>query len=146
MQDRDLVEAVLKGDKAAQRRFYDGHVDRVYALSYRMTGNESSARECTQTAFIRMFDKLRGFRGESALSTWVHAVAVSVVLQWRRESARRARREIQFDTLEELPAASPDRGSLLDENIRRAIDSLPAPYQSVVVMYDIEGYTHEEIA
>lgn len=145
MEDRELIAAVLNGDKIAQRRFYDNHVDRVFALTYRMTGSEGSARECTQTAFIRIFDKLRSFRGESALSTWVHAVAVSVVLQWRRESARRSRREIAIEAIEELPATDSGRHSLLDENVRNAIDSLASSYQTVVVMHDIEGYTHEEI-
>ena len=145
MQERELVKAVLNGDKDAQRRFYDSHVDRVFALTFRMTGNESSARECTQTAFIRIFDKLRGFRGESALATWVHTVAVSVVLQWRRDMARRGLREIPTESIEDFPAAAPERSSLLDESVRRAIDSLSAKYQTIVVMHDIEGYTHEEI-
>ena len=145
VQERNLVKAVLGGDKLAQRDFYDRHVDRVFALARRMTGDESAACDCTQTAFIRMFDKLHTFKGQSRLSTWVHAVAVSIVLQWRRDTARRRQREMPLESIEELPAQASERAGLIDESIRRAIDALSTTYQTIVVMHDIEGYTHEEI-
>ena len=145
MQNTELVEAVLSGDKRAQRAFYDDHVEQVYALSFRMTGDAPTARECTQVTFIRLFDRLHSFRGDAALSTWVHAVAVSVVLQWRRDTARRRQREVAVDSYEEFEDSRDYRGSAIDEAVCRAIDSLATAYQTVVVMHDIEGYTHEEI-
>lgn len=145
VQDRELVDAVLDGEKAAQREFYDRHVDRIFALAYRMTGDEASARDCTQSAFIRLFDKLAGFRGEAALSTWVHAVAVSVILDWRRKAARLREREVQIEAVADIAAPTIEYDGAISEVMRRAIDGLSWRYRTVVVMHDIEGYTHDEI-
>ncbi len=145
MQERQLVEQVLRGDKTAQRAFYDAHVDRIFGLAYRMTGNDAAARDCTQLAFIRLFAKLRSFRGEAALSTWVHAVAVSVILQWRRKTKQSRQREVDIDAAEDVAVGCSAFAHVLDETVRRAIDALAARYRSVVVMHDIEGYTHDEI-
>lgn len=145
MQERELVEQVLMGDKAAQRTFYDNHVDQIYRLAYRMTGDEASALDCTQNTFIQLFDKLGTFRGEAALSTWVHAVAVSIILQWRRKTQRLRRREVAMEAAEESSVPSSVFDGIVDEAIRRAIAALASRYRVVVVMHDIEGYTHEEI-
>jgi RNA polymerase sigma-70 factor (ECF subfamily) len=142
--DRDLVESVLNGDKAAQRQFYDRHVDRVFGLALRMTGQELAARDCTQTTFIRLFGKLKTYRGDAALATWVHAVAVSVVLEWRRSLAREKARVASMEVLDEI-AAPAVPVTVIDEGVCRAIDALASRYKTVVVMYDIEGYTHDEI-
>jgi RNA polymerase sigma-70 factor (ECF subfamily) len=143
--DLELIEAVLDGDKTAQREFYDRHVDQVFALAYRLTGHEIAARDCTQTTFIRLFDKLRSFRGDAALSTWVHAVTVSVIADWRRAAARRRERETRIEASADIAAPAADPGGAIDETVRRAIDALASRYRTVVVMHDIEGYTHDEI-
>lgn len=146
MQERQLIDEVLRGDPAAQRAFYDAHVGRIFGLAYRMTGNEAAARDCTQLVFIRLFAKLSSFRGEAALSTWVHAVAVSVILQWRRKTKVHREREIDIEAADDVGAAGRSAfEQVLDETVRRAIDALAARYRTVVVMHDIEGYTHEEI-
>ena len=145
MQERELVERVLMGDKAAQRAFYDGHVERIFGLAYRMTGDEASARDCTQIAFIQLFGKLRTFRGEAALSTWVHAVAVSVILQWRRKTKQFRQREVDIEAAQDVAVPSSAFDGVVNEAIRRAIDALAIRYRTVVVMHDLEGYTHEEI-
>jgi RNA polymerase sigma-70 factor (ECF subfamily) len=77
VEEHHLVERVVGGDPAAERRLYDAHVDRVYRLTYRMTGDDDLAQEFTQETFIRAFDRLKQFRGEAALSTWLHSIAVS---------------------------------------------------------------------
>jgi RNA polymerase sigma-70 factor (ECF subfamily) len=111
-----------------------------------MTGHEAAAHDCTQLVFIRLFDKLASFRGESALATWVHAVAVSVILQWRRATRQSRAREVDLDS---APADGSEAGSSYDDavndTIRRAIDGLAEKQRVIVVMHDIEGYTHEEI-
>jgi len=146
VQERQLIDQVLRGDPAAQRAFYDAHVGRIFGLAYRMTGNEAAARDCTQLTFIRLFAKLGSFRGEAALSTWVHAVAVSVILQWRRKTKPHREREIDIDAADDVAAAGRSAiEQLLDETVRLAIDTLAARYRTVVVMHDIEGYTHDEI-
>ncbi len=146
VQERQLIDQVLRGDAAAQRAFYDAHVGRIFGLAYRMTGNEAAARDCTQLVFIRLFAKLGSFRGEAALSTWVHAVAVSVILGWRRKTKAHRERETDIEAADDVGAAGPSAlEQVLDETVRRAIDALAARYRTVVVMHDIEGYTHHEI-
>ncbi len=88
MRDRQLVTRALDGDPAAERELYDTHVDRVYRLAFRMTGDDDLAQEFTQETFIRAFDRLRQFRGEAALSTWLHSIALSVVYNGMRKIKR----------------------------------------------------------
>ncbi len=145
MQERQLVKRVLEGDPEAQRHFYDTHVDRVFRLAFRMTGDEESARECTQETFIKAFAKLDGFRGEAALSTWLHSVATSVSLGWLRKMKRLDQREVNLEKVEKVVVVAEHRESMLDSAITTAIEKLSEGYRTVVIMHDIEGYTHEEI-
>ena len=85
MDESQLLAKVRAGNPAAERALYDAHVDRVYRLAYRMTGDEALAQDFTQEAFIRAFSKLHTFRGDSALSTWMHTVTTSVVLNGLRK-------------------------------------------------------------
>jgi RNA polymerase sigma-70 factor (ECF subfamily) len=143
--DRTLVSGVLAGDPAAERRMYDTHVDRVFRLAYRLTGDEELAREFTQDAFVRAFDRLATFRGEAKLSTWLCSVATSVVFNGLRKIKRIRSRQVELDTVtvaDERRAAEPD----LKERLHAAIDDLPDGYRAVFLMHDVEGYTHEEIA
>lgn len=145
MLEKQLVKSVLEGDPVAQRQFYDTHVDRVYRLAFRMTGDDESARECTQETFIKAFAKLGSFRGEAALSTWMHTVATSITLGWLRKMKRFNQREVDIEKAEHATVAGNAKDVLLDSAIRGAIDRLSEIYKPVVVMHDIEGYTHEEI-
>jgi RNA polymerase sigma-70 factor (ECF subfamily) len=125
---------------------YDAHVERVYRLAYRMTGDDDLAQEFTQETFIRAFDRLKGFRGDAALSTWLHAIAVSVVYNGMRKVTRLQKRHVDLKETSGLAAnpvgAEPD----LKERLAAAIDGLALGYRTVFVMHDIEGYKHEEIA
>ncbi len=147
MDDRALIARVLAGDPTAERALYDAHVDRVFRLAYRFAGDRDRAQDYTQETFIRAFAKLGDFRGESALSTWICSIAVSVTLNGLRKVKRLRSREVELDVVEpgmlgvSRPAAEPD----LKERLARAIDDLPEGYRTVFVMHDVEGYTHEEI-
>jgi RNA polymerase sigma-70 factor (ECF subfamily) len=145
VQERQLVKRVLDGDPIAQREFYDAHVDRVFRLAYRMAGDDELARECTQETFIRAFGKLASFRGESALATWLHAVAVSVTLGVLRKVKRLHGREETVEQAEVMPGGEEVNESLLDHALSAAMGKLNESYRAVVIMHDIEGYTHEEI-
>lgn len=146
MEERELIGRVLAGDPSAERALYDAHVDRVFRLAYRMAGDMDRAQDYTQETFIRAFSRLRDFRGEAALSTWLGSIAISVTLNGLRKVRRQNEREVALD--DAMPAgrgareAEPD----LKERLTRAIDSLPDGYRAVFVMHDVEGYTHEEIA
>ncbi|MGW8283071.1 MAG: RNA polymerase sigma factor [Gemmatimonadota bacterium] len=146
MNDRTLVQRVKEGDPAAERALYDAHVDRVYRLAYRMTGDENLARDLTQDAFVRAFDRIDSFRGDAALSTWLHTVTTSVVLNGLRKVRRIREREAELDAAHET--AQEDRRSEPDlrDRLHVAIAGLPDGYRKVFVMHDVEGYTHQEIA
>ena len=144
--DRDLIARVRAGDRTAERLLYDRHVDRVYRLVYRMAGDPDLARDFTQDAFVRAFEKLGTYRGEAAFSTWLHSVATSVTLNGLRRVWRLRRYETDLEdgatVADRTREAEPD----LKLRLRRAIDGLPEGYRTVFVMHELEGYTHEEIA
>ena len=141
----ELIGQVLAGNPAAERELYDLHVDRVHRLAYRLTGDGDQAADCTQETFIRVFAKLATFRGESALSTWITSVALSVIYGGLRRVKRARDRQVELTDGMEAPASrrsNPD----LKESLAASIDRLPDGYRTVFVMHDVEGYTHEEIA
>jgi RNA polymerase sigma-70 factor (ECF subfamily) len=144
--DTELIQAVLAGDGRAERALYDAHVDRVFRLCYRLAnGDEARAQDFTQETFVRAFSRLADFRGASALATWLHSIAVSVSLNGMRRVKRWAERETALDDVPE-PGVEPRRAEPdLKTKLRRAIAQLPEHYRVVFVMYDMEGYTHDEI-
>jgi RNA polymerase sigma-70 factor (ECF subfamily) len=144
--EHNLIDRVRAGDSRAERELYDVHVDRVYRLAFRMVGDDDLARDFTQETFIRAFERLDGFRGEAALSTWLHSIATSVVLNGLRKVKRFRLRETDIEEAGELPGGSRHADPDLKFKLERAIDALPEKYRMVFVMHDVEGYTHEEIA
>ena len=146
LSERELIERVLAGDASAERALYDAHVERVYRLCYRIAnGDRELAQDFAQEAFVRAFDRLRDFRGDAALATWLHSIAVSVSLNGMRKVKRWHERETELDDATPVPAVRRESEPDLKSRLRGAIDALPEPYRVVFVMYDVEGYTHEEI-
>lgn len=146
MDDRQLVERIRAGDRSAQRELYEAHVDRVYRLAYRMTGDDTLARDLTQDTFVRVFDKLDGFRGDAALSTWLHSVTTSVVLNGLRKQKRTRGRERDMEAARHIGVTQARAEPDLQRRLAEAVNALPIAYRTVLVMHDIEGYTHREIA
>ncbi len=146
MTDTNLIARAVAGDLAAQRALYDQHVDRVYRLAYRLAGDEDLARDFTQETFVRAFDRLATFRGDSSLSTWLHTIGVSVALNGLRKVKRWRAREAPLDDGLTVGVTTRQAEPDLKERLARAIDALPDGYRTVFVMHDVEGYTHEEIA
>jgi RNA polymerase sigma-70 factor (ECF subfamily) len=142
----DLVLAAQGGDETAFRSLYDRTVERIYALCLRLSADPGHAEELTQDVFVQAWRKLATFRGESAFSTWLHRLAVNVVLAERRATGRRERRIMPVEGLDDLqsPGRSPGPGLRLD--LEAAIAALPAGARAIFVLHDIEGYRHEEIA
>ena len=144
MQVSDLVRRAQDGDRAAFKRLYEKHVGRVYALCLRLTADPEEAMERTQDVFVRAWRNLASFRGEAALSTWLHRLAVNVVLAERRA---RGRRERWADAAGEAGSrVEPAPRAGLGVDLERAIAGLPPGARAVFVLYDVEGYGHEEIA
>jgi RNA polymerase sigma-70 factor, ECF subfamily len=148
--ERALVDRARLGDVAAFESIYRTHAGRVYALCLRMTADTGQARELVQDVFIRVWEKLSSYRGEAALSSWVHRIAVNVVLMTRRSDRRREQRVARSDDLDPSGATlegdvdPPDVEQEID--LERAVAALPPGARRVFVLHDIEGYRHDEIA
>lgn len=143
----DVIHRAQSGDVNAFDRLYHEHVGRVYALCLRMSGSRAEAERLTQDVFVCLWQQLPSFRGESAFASWLHRVAVNTVLQDRRSGDRRAARVETVDDLAAVPDAQNDQGDPeLRLDLERAIAALPHGARIVLVLHDIEGYTHEEIA
>lgn len=145
MNERSTIERAKAGDRAAQRELYETNVDRIYRLAFRLAGDEDVARDFTQEAFIRAFQRLGEFRGDSAFSTWLHTIAVSVSLNGLRKVKRLRTRETVLEDAEALGHSPRISDPDLRDRLYRAIDALPEGYRTVFVLHDVEGYTHEEI-
>jgi RNA polymerase sigma-70 factor (ECF subfamily) len=143
--EAELIARARAGDAAAERDLYEAHVDRVYRLVYRFAGDADLARDVTQDTFIRAFERLSDFRGESRFATWLHSIAVSVALNRLREVKRRRAREVDLEEGREVAGTARDAEPDLKGRLAEAIDDLPEGYRTVFVMHDVEGYTHEEI-
>jgi RNA polymerase sigma-70 factor, ECF subfamily len=145
--DSELIQRVLAGDETAERALYDAHVDRVYRLAYRLAGNDPDlAQDFTQETFVRAFSRLREFQGRSAFSTWLHSIAVSVSLNGLRKVKRHRTHEVDIDAVAPVAFVGPRNAEPdLKERLKNAIADLPEHYRAVFVMYDMEGYSHEEI-
>ncbi len=144
--ERHLIAGLLAGDRAAGRALYDAHAPRIYRLVFRIAGDEELARDCTQEAFIRAFERLDDFRGEAAFGTWLHRIAVTVTLNAIRKQKRWWKRETGLDAAADVPSTAIRSEPDLKERLSAAIDALPEIYRVVVVMHDVEEYTHVEIA
>jgi RNA polymerase sigma-70 factor, ECF subfamily len=150
----DILARAQAGDHQAFAQLYTLHKRRIYSLCLSMVGNVAEAEDLTQEAFLQFHRKIGTFRGESALSTWLHRLAINVVLMHLRKNG------LQLTSLDEAmePAAdqrpgrsfgAPDlilSGALDRMALQRAIDGLPAGYRLIFVLHDIEGYEHNEIA
>ncbi len=151
----EAIRLAQLGNAAAFERIYRLHSRRVYALCLRMVGNTTEAEDLTQEAFLQLFRKIHTFRGESAFSTWLHRLAVNVVLmRLRKKSLPETSLEEATEPDEESggprkEVGGPDlllTGSIDRVNLERAIGQLPPGYRSVFVLHDIQGYEHNEIA
>ena len=145
MDELQLITRARSGDPAAERALYDAHVERVYRLAYRMSGRDDLAQDFTQDAFIRAFARLGDFRGDASFGTWLHTIAVSVVLNGLRRVKRNDSREASLDETIAIAARTPMAEPDLRQRMRVAIEALPDGYRTVFVMHDVEGYTHDEI-
>ena len=146
--ERRWVEQAQAGDRRAFEQLYRSHCDRIYALCWRMCGCDTAlAEDMVQEAFVRAWNKLALFRGDSKFGTWLHRLAVNVVLSDRRIRVKRLAREQEMvDAVERTLAGDADVTAGLRRDLEKAISGLPERARTVLVLYDIEGYQHAEIA
>lgn len=145
--DAPDVALAATGDRQAFERLYRQHVGRVFALCARMANDRSHAEELTQDVFVRVWEKLAQFRGESAFSTWLHRLAVNLVLNARKSEGRsRSRFDDDQDGLDALPGRTSTSAPGASIDLEAAIALLPRGARRIFVLHDVEGFKHEEIA
>ena len=150
---QDVISRAQAGDENAFAELFNAHKARIYAICLRMTSNTAEAEDLTQDAFLQVFRKLSTFRGDSALSTWLHRIAVNTVLMHFRKKvlrqvsldersggeAKTIRRE--YGTKDNRLSGTVDRLALI-----RALRELPPGYRAIFLLHEVHGYEHQEIA
>lgn len=138
--DRELVSSCLAGDNEARRMLYTQNVQRVYAMALRLTGSVSDAEDVVQETFIKAFRSLPSFRQESALGTWLCRIAINLC---RDLFKRRSR----FESEDKIPEAEHSGGLFAERpKLLAALEKLPDGYREVLVMHDVLGMEHNEMA
>jgi RNA polymerase sigma-70 factor (ECF subfamily) len=138
------VALAASGDSSAFERLYRTHVARIHSLARRMLGSHE-ADEVTQDVFVRTWQKLGQFRGEAAFGTWLHRLAVNVVIERRRTFAIQRERMIDDPAALDMVTVAPARADLTVD-FDAAIEQLPPGAREIFVLHDVEGYKHREIA
>ena len=136
------VALAQRGDTDAFERLYRAHVPRILGLARRMAGFDP-AEDLAQDVFVRAWEKLPGFRGESQFGTWLYRLAINVIVEDRRRGSRWRRQADDEEVLRNLSAAPAREGFDLDFEV--AVTRLPAAARKVFVLHDVEGYKHREI-
>jgi RNA polymerase sigma-70 factor (ECF subfamily) len=153
--DHELLRRFVGGDERAFEALVRRQEDRIFALTYRITGNRADALEATQETFLSVFRAAASFRGGSEVSTWIHRIGINAA----RDALRRRRRAPIADDRVEVLAAEPAEGHgaratapgveevvVTRVDLARALASLPDDYREAVVMHDVGGVPYEEIA
>jgi len=136
------IARAQQADASAFESLYRMHVDKIYGLCLRMTGNVAEAEDCAQDAFIQAWNRLDRFRGDSAFATWLHRIAVNTVLGRMRKSKREQDRIQLASETSVSPLSVVDSGELRD--LSEAVDRLPQGARHVFVLYAVYGYSHDE--
>jgi len=141
-----LVDAVRRGEPGSREAIYHRYKRRVFALALRIVG-AIDAEEVAQEAFIRVFGGLPKFRGDAALGTWIYRLAVNAALSHRTRRANAPAAPVEERVAERVAAVTPEARDLaLRKQLERALRALPVGYRTVIVLHDIEGLEHEEVA
>jgi RNA polymerase sigma-70 factor, ECF subfamily len=143
--ERQRVKEAQAGSVTAYEELYRENVGRVFGLCLRMAGDTNLAEELAQDVFVKVWQKLGTFRGESAFSTWLYPIAVNVALSERRARRRRDARVMVTDDLEAYEKPLRREGSEDRMDLQKALGVLPEGARAVFVLHDVEGYKHEEI-
>jgi RNA polymerase sigma-70 factor, ECF subfamily len=146
--DGELVARCRAGDVDAFEGLYRQHAPRLYSLACRMTGSASDAEDLLQEIFLQAHVKLRGFKGEASVGTWLYRLAINQCLDFlrsRRTKVGRLTDPLDPDGTAEEPVA-PRESTAARLDLERAIASLPAGYREAFVLHDVEGFEHKEVA
>ncbi len=156
--DRALVERARRGDTAAFDELVRLYQGRIYGLVYHMTGNREDAEDLVQTTFVKAHGSLARFRGQSAFYTWLYRIAVNTAINFVKKRSRHT--ALSLNDMDQAIERDPDYVSLaarespvrdaalteLQERLNRALLTLSEKHRTVVVLHDVQGMPHEEIA
>lgn len=144
MEEEFLVERAQRGDQRAMEELYQAHSGRVYTVVRRLVGHDALAEDVSQDAWIRAFQRISQFRGDSSFGTWIYRLATNTALNRLRRLKRRP--EVEAPPQLSSTAPPPDEIVLNRHVLSRALDAMPGGYRRVLVLHDVEGWTHDEIA
>jgi len=153
--DSALIKRAQLGDSDAFATLFHTHKMRIYSLCFRMTNNATEAEDLAQDAFLQVFRKLASFRGDSALSTWLHRIAVNTVLMhFRRKAPRAVSLDQPYSDHQDARPTRREYGtrdgpletSVARVALNRAIRELPESCRAIFLLHEVEGYQHREIA
>lgn len=139
----DVVRRAREGDVDAFEALYRANAPAVHRLCRRLCGSDDDPVEVMQDAFVRAWERLPQFRGESSIATWLHRVTVNVFLERARRAKRDALRLVDAD---DVALALQSTDPLTQIDIDAALARLPAGARLAFVLHDVEGYSHDEIA
>jgi RNA polymerase sigma-70 factor (ECF subfamily) len=145
--EADLIERCRRREPGAFEELYRQHAGRVYNLACRLAGNPTDGEDLLQEIFVQVYRKLDGFKGDSAVGTWIYRLATNLCLDYlrgREAKARRLHDTIDDESTVPTPAARPVRADRLD--LERAIARLSPGYRAAFVLHDVEGFEHREVA
>ncbi len=144
LNEAKLIRQACEGNGSAVRALYERYSPRVYAVVRRIAGDDDLAQDYSQEAWIRAIRALPTFRGNARFSTWLHRIAVNSALQALRKADTKSRREVPLP--EAIPVYPGESDALLGELLEQAMDRLPEGMRQILILHDVEGYTHDEIA
>lgn len=145
--DAVLAKRAAKADVAAFEQLYRRHHRRVHGVIVRLVGQASArAEDLTQEAFVRAWQALPSFRYESAVSTWLHRLAVTTALMELRSRRSRPLQDDDEETFDQLSTPDTAGNAVLGRDLERAVATLPPRARAVLVLHDVEGWKHAEIA
>jgi RNA polymerase sigma-70 factor (ECF subfamily) len=143
--EAQLIQRCKDGDLHAFETLFKDYGDKVFGLCLRMCGNRQEAEDLVQEVFIIIIRKIKAFRGESKFSTWLYRITVNFCISYLRKQSRKKETNENFDVVASLKTA-PTQDLVHRESLKKAIAQLPDGYRASVILHDIQGYNHREIA
>lgn len=140
---RELIEAVANGDAGAEAALFEAEAERIWRILFRLTGSPDDADDLTRETFLRAFESASTFRSRGSARGWLARIALNLT---RDGFKRRRRREALLAQHSDPEGVSPRLSTSVDRRVRAAVECLPEDQRIVVLMHDLEGYTHSEIA
>lgn len=143
---KEIIQGCLEGDKASQYELYEMYSPLLYGICLRYLRDEDAAADMLQECFIKIFGKLNDFRGDGSFEGWLRRLTVNTILNELKRMQRQPFFDILSDEMKPIEGQVYQPDSLSCADLVRMIQQLPTGYRTVFNLYEIEGYSHQEIA